>query len=64
MPCIHNVGGARPQPIFICVSRFKHSTVATGNSIGTKNVLKWNRVLRFVFSIWSSVTWSIKAFNS
>ena len=27
----------------------------TGNGMGTKNVLKWNRVLQFVFSIRSSV---------
>ena len=29
--------------------------VTTGNSMGTKNVLKWNSALAFVFSIQSSV---------
>ena len=29
--------------------------VTTGNGTGTKNVLKWNRVLGFEFSIQSSV---------
>ena len=29
--------------------------VTTGNGTGTKNVLKWNRVLEFEFSIQSSV---------
>ena len=31
------------------------NVVTTGNGMGTKNVLKWNRVLGFVFSIQSSV---------
>ena len=52
MPCICNVGAVRPQPCFICASR---NVVTTGNGMGTKNVLKWNRALRFVFSIQSSM---------
>ena len=43
MPCIHNVGGVRPQPFFI-----RASCVTTGNGTGTKNVLKWSRALGFV----------------
>ena len=31
------------------------NVVTTGNSAGTKNVLKWNHVLGFEFSIQSSV---------
>ena len=31
------------------------NVVTTGNGTGSKNVLKWNRVLRFEFSIQSSV---------
>ena len=31
------------------------NVVTTGNGIGTKNVLKWNRALGFEFSIQSSV---------
>ena len=31
------------------------NAVTTGNSAGTKDVLKWNRVLGFEFSIQSSV---------
>ena len=31
------------------------NVVTTGNYTGTKNVLKWNRALRFEFSIQSSV---------
>ena len=31
------------------------NVVTTGNSTGTKNVLKWNRVLGFEFSTQSSV---------
>ena len=31
------------------------NVVTTGNSMGTKNVFKWNRALWFVFSIQSSV---------
>ena len=31
------------------------NVVATGNGMGTKNVLKWNRALGFEFSIQSSV---------
>ena len=51
MPRIRNVGGVRPQPFFVCASRFK----TDGNGTGTKNVLKWNRALGFEFSIQSSV---------
>ena len=38
MPRIHNVGGVRQQPFFICDSRYKRSN--NGNGTGTKNVLK------------------------
>ena len=31
------------------------NVVTTGNGMGTKNVLKWNRALGFEFSIQSSV---------
>ena len=31
------------------------NVVTTGNGTGTKNILKWNRVLGFEFSIHSSV---------
>ena len=31
------------------------NVVTTGNGTGTKNVLKWNRLLGFEFSIWSSI---------
>ena len=31
------------------------NVLTTGNGMGTKNVLKWNCALRFVFSIQSSV---------
>ena len=55
MPRIHNVGGVRPLPFFIRASSFKCSNHCTGNGTGTKNVLKWNRVLGFEFSIQSSV---------
>ena len=66
---ICNVGRVRPLPFFIRASSFKRST---------KNVLKWNRVLGFEFSIQSSVygattvakvslfstwTWSTVSFN-
>ena len=38
MPRIRNVGGVRPQPFFVCASRF--NVVTNGNDMGTKNVLK------------------------
>ena len=47
------MGGVRPQP-FLYVSAVS-SVVTTGNGTGTKNVLKWNHALGFVFSIQSSV---------
>ena len=39
---------------FLYVPAVSH-VVTTGNGMGTKNVLKWNRALGFVFSIQSSV---------
>ena len=51
MPRIRNVGGVSPLPFLIRASSFK----PTGNGAGTKNVLKWNRALGFVFSIQPSV---------
>ena len=54
MPRIRNVGGVRPLP-FLYVSAVLYVLVTTGKSMGTKNVLKWNRVLGFEFSIKSSV---------
>ena len=39
---------------FLYVPAFLN-VVTTGNATGTKNVLKWNRVLGFEFSIQSSV---------
>ena len=53
MPCIRKVGGVRPLP-FLYVPAVLN-VVTTGNGMGTKNVLKWNRALRFEFSIQSSV---------
>ena len=52
MPRIRKVGGVRQQPFFIHASCFK--LVTTGNGADTKNVLKLNRALGFVFSIQSS----------
>ena len=52
MPRIRNVGGVRPLPFFI---RASSNVVTIGNGTGTKNVLKWNRVFGFEFSIQSSV---------
>ena len=49
-----NVGGVRSQPFFLYVPAVSN-VVTTRNGMGTKNVLKWNRALRFVFSILSSV---------
>ena len=51
MPHIRNVGGVRPLP-FLYVPAVLN-VVTTGNGMGTKNVLKWNRA--FEFSIQSSV---------
>ena len=53
MPCIRNVGRVRLQP-FLCATAVSN-IVTTGNGMGSKNVLKWNRALVFVFSIQSSV---------
>ena len=53
MPRIHNVGGVSPLP-FLYVPAVLY-VVTTGNGTGTKNVLKWNRALRFEFSIQCSV---------
>ena len=48
-----NVGGIRPQSFFKRARVL--NLVTTGNSTGTKNVLKWNLALGFQFSIQSSV---------
>ena len=53
MPRICNVGGVRPLPFLIRAAVL--NAVTTGNGMGTKNVLKWNRALGFEFSILSSV---------
>ena len=53
MPRIRNVGGVSPLP-FLYVPAVLN-VVTTGNGTGTKNVLNWNRVLGFEFSIQSSV---------
>ena len=50
---ICNVGGVRPL-LVLYVSAVSN-VVTTGNGMGTKNVLKWNRVFGFEFSIQSSV---------
>ena len=60
MPRICNVGGVKPQqflymPAISNVVTTGSNVVTTGNGTGTKNVLKWNCVLGFVFSIQSSV---------
>ena len=52
MPCIHNVGEAKPQP-FLYVP-YVSNVVTNGNSTRTNNVLI-NRALGFVFNIQSSV---------
>ena len=54
MPRIRNVGGVRPQPFFICASRFKRSS-NHWEQHGHKNIFKRNRALGFEFSIQSSV---------
>ena len=54
MPRIRNVDGVGPLPFCIHASSFKR-VVTTGNGMGTKNVLKWNRAFGFEFSIQSSV---------
>ena len=54
MPHIRNVGAVRPLPFFVR-ARAVSNVVTTGNGTGTKNVLKWNRVLGFEFSIQFSV---------
>ena len=59
MPRIRNVDEVRPHPFFVRASRFKHSN--HWNGTGTKNVLKRNRALGFVFSIQSSVDGTITA---
>ena len=53
MPRMRNVGGVSPLPFLIRASSFKRSN--HWNGAGTKNVLKWNRALGFVFSIQPSV---------
>ena len=50
MPRIRNVGGVRPQSFLYVLN-----VVTTGNGTGTKNVLKWNHALGFVFNVQSSV---------
>ena len=53
MPRIRNLGGVSPLP-FLYVPAVLN-VVTTGNGMGSKNVLKWNRSLGFEFSIKSSV---------
>ena len=53
MPRIRKVGGVRPLQFLYMPAVLNVAT--TGNSTGTKNVLKWNRALGFEFSIQSSV---------
>ena len=53
MPRIRNVGGVSPLPFLIVPAVL--NVVTTGNGAVTKNVLKWNRVLGFAFSILPSV---------
>ena len=52
MPRIRNVGGVRPQHV-LYVPAISNG-VTTGNGMGTKNVVKLNRALGFVFSIRSA----------
>ena len=54
MSRIRNVGGVRSLPFFIHMPAILN-VVTTGNGTGTKNVLKWNRLLGFEFSIQCSV---------
>ena len=51
MPCLRNVGGVRPQPFFVCASRFKRSNQWKRHD--TKNVLKGT--VRFGLSLVSSL---------
>ena len=53
MPRIRNVGGVKATAIFYVPAVF--NVVTIGNGTGTKNVLKWNRVLGFELSIQCSV---------
>ena len=53
MPRIRNVGGVSPLPFLFVPAVL--NVVTTGNGEGTKNVLKWNLALGFVFSILSSI---------
>ena len=53
MPRIRIVGGVRPLHFSYVPAVL--NIVTTRNGMGTKNILKWNRVLRFEFSIQSSV---------
>ena len=53
MPRIRIVGGISHCHFLYVLAVL--NVVATGNSTGTKNVLKWNRALGFEFSIQSSV---------
>ena len=53
MPRIRIVGGVSPLP-FLYVPAVLN-VVTTGNGMGSKNVLKWNRSLGFEFSIKSSL---------
>ena len=52
MTRIRNVGGVKPQPLFVYAIRFKHSN-QNGNGTGTKNVLKGT--VRFGLSLVSSL---------
>ena len=51
MPRIHNVGRVRPQPFFVCASRFKHSN--QWNRQGTKKNFKG--IVRFGLSLVSTL---------
>ena len=53
MPRIRNMGRVRPLPFLYMPAVL--NVVTTGNSTGTKNVLKRNRAFGFEFSIQSSV---------
>ena len=55
MPCIHNVAELGHCHFLYVPAVSNINIVTTGNGTGTKNVLKWNCVLGFVFSIQSSV---------
>ena len=53
MPRIRNVGEVRPLPFFYVPAVL--NVLTNGNGTNTKKIFKWNRALRFEFSIQSSV---------